>query len=91
MSLTKAEMLAASAGVGVFKIPKFFYFKVGEFKKDADQIFIKVSQMFQCRVAVRSSSMFEDGTISSAAVNSNQSSMWMLVQHLQSRMRLKKF
>ena len=68
MRLTKAETLEKlKEKVSIFEIPSFFYFTVSEYKENKDIIYKKITKKFDCNIAIRSSSIFEDGKDSSAA------------------------
>ncbi len=68
MNLTKAETLEQLKNkVSYFEVPDFFYFTVKEFYDDKEKVIDAVKSTFSSDVVIRSSSIYEDGEISSSA------------------------
>ena len=68
MESTKAETLEKlKEKVSIFEVPDFFYFTVKEFKDQKEKIIDKIYSEFSSDIVIRSSSIFEDGEVSSSA------------------------
>lgn len=68
MNVTKAEMLTQLQDkVSLFKIPDFFYFSVADFQQDRERILQKMDFDLGSKIVVRSSTIFEDGSMTSSA------------------------
>ena len=68
MNATKAETLSrVKEKLTIFRVPQFFYFKVGDLKKNKTNVLSQVKSMFSSFLAVRSSSIYEDGVMASLA------------------------
>ena len=69
---TKAETLASIIPfLKSARIPKFIFFSVLEWKNDKKSIISEIKSKFQnCKLAIRSSSNMEDGSLNSTAGSS---------------------